>query len=301
MDVKNGWKNVRKIVKSKTYSVLWRKASFFLLTTLCVLILTQSTNYPMASSYILEVPYHDQQTDYYCGPAAVQMVMEYSNGVYMTQDQLGDELHTDPIEGVTFTYAMTEPFQARKISKVSSGPTTLAQLKQRINNGYAPILLIWFDKNHETGHYVVAVGYNETGVFVNDPWPEEWGSPEGRETGSYVYITNGELQDLWSNYYQWSMTVPFTQPEAKSFKVEVELNGLPENAQTTLYLNEKAIKTLKGEEETTLILVNEPDRHFLRVDIKIEDDEGVDYLCKQPSLLVDKPGAVQFNYEPLRR
>ncbi|MBE0633154.1 hypothetical protein IH574_01165, partial [Candidatus Bathyarchaeota archaeon] len=33
-----------------------------------------------AQSYILEVPYHDQQTSFYCGPAAIKMVMEYTRG-----------------------------------------------------------------------------------------------------------------------------------------------------------------------------------------------------------------------------
>jgi hypothetical protein len=298
---KTGRKNDRKIVKSNTYSVLLRKSLLFIVSVASVILVTRSTSYSLASSIILEVPYHDQITRYNCGPATIQMVLEYSNGMYLTQDQLEEELNTNPIEGVTFTYAMDEPFQSRKISKVSSGPTTLAQLKQKINDGYAPILLIWFDKNHETGHYVVAVGYNETGVFVNDPWPEEWESPEDRETGSYVYLTNEELKDLWSNYYQCSMTVPFTQPEGKSFKVEVELHGLPEDVQTTLYLNEKPIKTLRGEDETTILLIDEPDNHFIRVDVRTEGEDGVEYLCKQPGQLVGSPELIEFNYQPLRR
>jgi hypothetical protein len=288
------------ILKSNTSTIFTRKYFVFILALICV-FLVKSSAYPVASSVILEVPYHDQQTSFYCGPAAIQMVLEYSNGMYLSQDKLGSEVNVDAIEGVTYTYAMDEPFQARNISKVSSGRTSLTQLKQKINQGYAPILLIWFDQNHESGHYVVAVGYNETGVFINDPWPEGWMLPEGRETGSYVYLSNEELKDLWSNYYQWSMTVPFTQPDDKSFKVEVELNGLPEDATTTLYLNGKAIETLTGEETTTLLLIDEPDYHFLRVDLMIEDDNGIDYICSENRVLVGKSHVIEFNYQQFRQ
>ncbi len=254
---------------------------------------------PLASSYILVVPYHDQQTSYYCGPAAVQMVMEYSNGMLLSQDQLGEELNTDPIEGVTYTYDMGDPFEARSISRVNSGRTTLTSLKQKINNGYAPILLIWFDETHDAGHYVVAVGYNETGVFINDPWPSDWNQPVGRETGSYVYLSNEELRDLWSSYYQWSMTVPFTQPEEKALKVNVELSGLPEHAKTTLYLNEKPIETLSGNDKTSLLLIDEPDYHFLKVDIWIEDEDGVNYLCEHHRLSVTESTQIEFSYRSI--
>lgn len=289
----------KKTAKSKTAG-LSTKSMVFLLTVLSVVLLTNSSTYPMASSFILEVPYHDQITRYNCGPAAVQMVLEYSNGVYMPQTLLSEELETNPLEGVTYTYAMEEPFQNRMITKVKSGRTTLNQLKQRINQGYAPILLIWFDQNHETGHYVVAVGYNETGVFINDPWPEEWEQPKDRETGSHVYLSNSELRDLWSSYYQWSMTVPFTQPKDKSFKVDVILNGVPEDAKTMLSLNGAPIETLVGDDQTTLFLIDEPDYHSLRVEIIIQDEDGVQYICTDPSVAVSESSVIEFNYTPIR-
>lgn len=289
----------KKPVKSKT-TVLITKSAVFVLTILSVVLLTNSSAYPMASSYILEVPYHDQLTSYNCGPAAVQMVLEYSIGVYLPQDLLSEELDTDSMEGVTYTYSMNEPFQSRMITKVKSGRTSLNQLKQRINQGYAPILLIWFDQNYETGHYVVAVGYNETGVFINDPWPEEWEQPLNRETGSHVYLSNSELRDLWSSYYQWSLTVPFTQPEDKSFKVDVILNGVPENAKTVLSLNGAPVETLNGDDKTTLFLIDEPDYHSLRVEIIIQGEDGVQYICTDPSISVSESSVIEFNYIPIR-
>lgn len=285
--------------KSKIFAIFGKKSFVFILTLICIFLIKSST-YPAASSFIIEVPYHDQQTSYYCGPAAVQMVLEYSNGMYLSQEILGNEVNVDPIEGVTYTNTMDVPFKTRTDYKVTSGHTTLTQLKQKITQGYTPILLIWFDQNHESGHYVVAVGYNETGFFINDPWPEDWMLPEGRETGSYVYLSNEELKDLWSTYRQWSMIVPFTQPLEKSFKVEVEIDGLPEEETTTLFLNGDPIETLAGEDKTTLLLIDEPDYHFLRVDFMIEDANGVNYICTERRVFVDESQVITFNYQAIR-
>lgn len=287
-----------KIGKSKTFTVIDKKPFMFILTLICIFLIKSSAS-PAASSFIIEVPYHDQQTSYYCGPAAIQMVLEYSNGMYLSQDMLGDEVNVDPIEGVTYTSMMDDPFRARMDFRVSSGHSTLAQLKQKITQGYASIMLIWFDQRHESGHYVVAVGYNETGVFINDPWPDNWMLPEGRETGPFAYLSNEELKDLWSKYRQWSMIVPFTQPLKKSFKVEVEIEGLPEEETTTLYLNGDPIKSLSGEDKTTLLLIDEPDYHLLRVDFFIKDPHGVDYICTERRVLVGESRIVKFNYEPI--
>jgi hypothetical protein len=284
--------------KSKAYTFLTKKSFMFILTLICIFLIKASTS-PSASSFIIEVPYHDQQTSYYCGPAAIQMVLEYSNGMYLSQEMLGNEVNVDPVEGVTYTNAMDDPFQTRIDFKVTSGHTTLVQLKRKITQGYAPILLIWFDRNHESGHYVVAVGYNETGVFINDPWPEGWMLPEGRETGSFVYLSNEELKDLWSTYRQWSMIVPFTQPLEKSFKVDVEIEGLPKDTATTLYLNGEPIETLTGDDKTTLLLIDEPDYHLIRVDFMIEDANGVEYLCKERRFLVGESKLVEFKYQPI--
>lgn len=296
---KNGNEHDGNIEKSKPFRFFPKRSILFISALSILAILTQSSSTPMATSYILEVPYHDQQTSYYCGPAAIQMVLEYSNGMMLTQDQLGAELETD-LQGVTYIYSMDEPFENRMISKVKSGRTSLSQLKHRINQGYAPILLIWFDENQETGHYVVAVGYNETGVFINDPWPKQWKQPEGRETGSYVFLSNEKLSELWSNYYQWSMTVPFTQPEEKAFRVDVNLHGLPEDAKTTLYLNGYAIQTLTGSDSTSIQLVDQPDYHFLRVDTTTWDLNGTEYLCETPSYSLEESGVIEFNYKSFR-
>ena len=289
-----------KRVKSNHSIIFNRKYWVYLISLLVISQLTSASSYPMASSCFLDVPYYDQKENTYCGPASIQMLLEYNQGVSLSQEQLGVELETDMVGG-TYTYDMDEPFQNRMISKVNSGRTTLTQLKQRINQGYASILLIWFDDTHDAGHYVVTVGYNETGVFINDPWPQKWRQPVGRETGSYVYLSNEKLQDLWSNYFQWSMTVPTEESQDKFITLDVALNGVPENFKTTLYLDGNPIKTLSGTDQTSIQLRDEPDYHFLRVDITVNDEDGLQYLCKTPSFSVEQSGDIEFNFQPFRQ
>ena len=58
-----------------------------------------------------------------------------------------------------------------------------------------------------TGHYVVVTGYNRTGFFVHDPWPEKWGPPEGRQTGENAYIDSELLRELWEFRENWAITI----------------------------------------------------------------------------------------------
>ena len=50
-------------------------------------------------------------------------------------------------------------------------------------------------------------GYNETGFFLNDPWPEKWGAPEGREAGEHAYVSSEVLRELWWFRENWALTV----------------------------------------------------------------------------------------------
>lgn len=51
--------------------------------------------------YDLEVPQYVQETSYYCSVAALQSVMAY-HGIYARQDELAQELNTDPITGTEY-------------------------------------------------------------------------------------------------------------------------------------------------------------------------------------------------------
>lgn len=273
----------------------------YVILILVVLIASnlQGTQSSQAQSIILDVPYHDQQTSYYCGPASVMMVLDYTAKLDDSQYELSQELSTDKELGITYTSLMDEPFIQRDLTDVHDERLTLRQLKNQINQGYAPILLIWFDDTHETGHYVVAVGYNDTGVFINDPWPTQWDKPEGRETGCHVFLSYEKLLDLWSIRHNWAMTVAHIPSESDLYKVNIEIAGLPEKLKTRLSLNGETVDVLELGETTSLILLDAP--HVVSVETVLYDIDGTDYYCTNNLQQVSESSTVYFSYTLLDR
>jgi len=111
---------------------------------------------------------------------------------------------------VTFANKMNLSFVGRGYESVRERKnSTIDELREQISRGYVSILLIWFDTNLKTGHYVVVAGYNATGIFVNDPWPSNWTQPKSRKTGNHAFIPDSVLADLWTCYDQWVLEIPY--------------------------------------------------------------------------------------------
>ncbi len=296
-----GCNTIRKTSLDKLRNFLPLNLRVFLVIILFVIVIMsfRGSSRSEAISYILDVPYYDQQTSYYCGPASVMMVLKYTEGIRVSQDQLSTELSTDSKTGVTLKGLMDEPFIHRELSDVRESRLTVDQLKKEITLGYAPILLIWFDSRHEAGHYVVATGFNETGVFVNDPWPMFLGKPEGRKTGSFVYLSDDELLDLWSFSRNWAITADYTPSSDTLVKVNVTLSGLPDRLKTSLSLNGKSLETFAVGEKVALMLVDGP--HILSVNTVVYDDNGTGYYCTNNLQQVETSESIIFSYKLLDR
>jgi len=136
------------------------------------------------------------------------MVLDFISGSIVSQDTLAGELRTDPVVGITYIDFMSVPFNRRGYQSTLETDSTLDELRQRNFKGDAIIMLIWFDARHAYGHYVVMTGYNETGIFVNDPWPSNWTQPSGRSTGRNAFVSYVLLADLWEISERWALFVP---------------------------------------------------------------------------------------------
>jgi len=183
---------------------------FFLAIVLTSSLLDCGQVYAIPSSNLIDVPYHAQETNYFCGPASIQMVIEYVSGDVIPQKILAEESKTDPVKGETYSNMTRIPFDKRGYLNVYEAHTTIDGLKEQNSHGYAAIILIWSDTHHKFGHYLVVVGYNGTGIFVNDPWPQDYPEPESRQTGKIAFISNRLLADLWTKFDQWALEVPYT-------------------------------------------------------------------------------------------
>jgi len=184
-------------------------SAVFLLITLTVPFLNPPKAYAIPESSMLAVSYHAQETDYYCGPCSVQMVLEYITGDLTAQRVLAGEMGTTAENQGTNTNMMPTSFRNRGYSARERRRASVIDLKELNAEGYGTIINIHFDTDHKNGHYIVVVGYNETGIFVNDPWPTRWKQPVSRRTGNNAYLSFSLLINLWIRREYWMIEIPY--------------------------------------------------------------------------------------------
>jgi hypothetical protein len=164
------------------------------------------------SAHQIVVTYREQEMVYYCGPAVVQMALSCLVAELPSQVQLATEMETDPVEGVTYTDMMHYPFSSRGFPRVYENVLSLEDLKENNAAGHLAIILIYFDVDRETQHYVLVVGYNASGILVHDPWPAAWGQPEGRACGENAFVSNELLAVLWDcEPSRWGLVIPYPE------------------------------------------------------------------------------------------
>lgn len=138
----------------------------------------------------LKVPYHQQDTDYYCGAASAQMVLDSIGSGLLDQNMLYASNHshsapgwyTSP-DGLNYTLNALKPppptFTSFFVVDVSNTePAGSAIIVSTLRNfSVAPVALVY-----GTGHWVVVRGaktnadpdggsYTIQGFYINNPWP----------------------------------------------------------------------------------------------------------------------------------
>jgi len=189
------------------------------------------TFYLEVHEHFIEVPFHYQDVEYYCGPACLEMVFDFY-GEDINQSEIADVARTigEPVYS-TYTDELRRAAHFSNISTSMGAETSenitgytlrklgyaafeahsmdLTQLKNFVEQDKPLILLMWYSSYHVSTHYRVVVGYNETHVFLHDPWNKPlWG---GRYGGPNIAFNNTEFLDLWSYYGNWALYVsPWT-------------------------------------------------------------------------------------------
>ncbi len=157
------------------------------------------------SEAYISVPYHRQIKNYYCGPAALQMVFDYY-GPEISQWEIADVARTSREMEGTFTFDMVraahfsnlstsvgnEQFQnftgytARRLGYAAFElweRMSIEDIKGVIAAGYPIIILV-------PGHFRVAVGYSSTHLTFQDSL-----------FGSMINLTYEEAISVW----EWSL------------------------------------------------------------------------------------------------
>jgi hypothetical protein len=158
-------------------------------------------------AHMIEVEYYQQRHPYFCGQATIQMAINMVQDRNPSQFRIRDEVPFIENRGTSNRH-VNIPFRNRDINIVRNGIfSNQAHLRNSVDHGHISIINIRFEQGGNSGHYVLVTGYNATGFFIHDPWPEEWGAPYGRETGENAYIDNSQLNRLWAFRLFWVITI----------------------------------------------------------------------------------------------
>lgn len=145
----------------------------------------------------IEVPFYKQEKDHTCGPAALQMVLDFW-GKYKSEASIAREVNADKEIGTShgdlIATARKYGFTVRSVVNAS-----LNELKKSINDGL-PVIVNYVEPTYNVGHYSVVVGYGKNHIIMNDP-----------SNGKDFKILKKEFLDRWHEGFgskeKWMMIV----------------------------------------------------------------------------------------------
>jgi hypothetical protein len=179
------------------------------------------------SAHFIDVPFYYQEKKYYCGPATLQMVFDFY-GENILQFEIAEAARTvGPPLYSTYTDEMRRAahfsnistsmgtempenitgYTARKLGYAAfeRGGMTLDELKALIGQDFPIILLMKWIPEEQYGHYRVAVGYNQTHIFLHDPWNNiAWGGDYG---GPNLAMNYTFFDEMWDYSGHWALFV----------------------------------------------------------------------------------------------
>jgi len=202
------------------------------------------------------VPYHQQKTNYWCGPASLEMVFDYW-GPDISQTEIAEVADSDPSYGVYTTElaraaqfsdessAIEDPnlrgYSARKLGygmseqswDESSGlfDRRYSDLKNLVAHDYPVLLLTDYNAGLGSGHFRVVKGYDDRlGTFtVHDPWytPQPYSGPDIKFDQSFLVDTLWTYSDRWAMVAApWSVSVskPPAVSAGQTFSVSAQVS-----------------------------------------------------------------------------
>ncbi|MFX1562438.1 MAG: C39 family peptidase [Promethearchaeota archaeon] len=190
---------------------------------------------PLPVSYNFEVPYYQQETSVWCGPAALKMVFDYYGPVINQSDIVcvaatdsAGTYTSDLVRASHFSYisidSLTEQLHGYRQRQLGYATLThhwsgtysaiITSLKTLLHNNVPILILTYYDTSHNSGHFRVLTGYDDNaGTFLlHDPWYS------GQYHGPNIEIGQSLLiNDLWASYNRWGMVI---QP----WQIEISIN-----------------------------------------------------------------------------
>ena len=131
----------------------------------------------------IDVPFVRQKTDFYCGPASLEMVFGYFNCEKL-QDELAFEMKTKENIG-TKKKKMIEAVSECGFHYFTKKDGSVDDLKDLVSKKI-PVVVNFIEPTDEVSHYAVVSGISENEIILSDPW-----------NGDDFKITKAEFIKRW--------------------------------------------------------------------------------------------------------
>lgn len=144
----------------------------------------------------IKVPFFKQDTDYTCGPTALEMVIGFF-GKRISESNLAKEAHTS-IDGTKHS-GMIETARKEGFFCYVDSDSSISEIKKFLKQGFPVIVHFTLEKENE-GHYAVVIGFGLKHFILNDPWQ-----------GKGVKIPEHRFESYWVDKHmganRWMMIV----------------------------------------------------------------------------------------------
>lgn len=193
-----GYRRVLKVSKPHSIAFSLQRIACFLACVIRFLFLTIAA----CSSHVIiqygpeviinKVPFYPQE-DYQCGPSSLAGVMNYY-GINVSPEEIASEIYSKSARG---TLNLEMLFYAEKKGlKAEKYKGNLNDIKEKIKAGYPLIVLVDYGYGPiQVNHFMVIVGYNESGVFANS----------GREEKKF--ISYKDFLRVWDRTGNWTLHI----------------------------------------------------------------------------------------------
>ncbi len=148
----------------------------------------------------LTVPYHEQKTEYTCGPASLKMVFSFL-GTFKTEKKIAKHASTDNETG-TRHQGMIDAALHQKFYCYVNADSSVDEIRYFINLGL-PVIIDYTEPSEDDGHYAVVSGYVDGIIILHDPW-----------NGKNFKLEETELIERWHDSHsghkscnQWMMVL----------------------------------------------------------------------------------------------
>lgn len=141
---------------------------------------------------INKVPFYPQE-DYQCGPSSLAGIMNYY-GINVSPEEIASEIYSKSARGTLdldlLFYAEKKGLKAERYSG------NIDDLRDKIKTGHPLIVLVDYGYGPiQVNHFMVIIGYNESGVFANS----------GREERKFIPFK--DFLRIWGRTGNWTLHI----------------------------------------------------------------------------------------------